>query len=110
MEFEPGAGVGKRPRIDSAYPFPPLRFARHEACAFEHAEMFGHCSKREVKGLGEMADVRLARSQTIEERAAGRISKRMEDPIQIMFNHMVEYTGTRQSFNPSAKLVLRVFT
>ena len=77
VELEPGAGVGKRTRIDPAYPLPSPRLARHQACAFEHAEMFGHCGQREIERPGEMADVRLPRSQTIEERAAGRIPERM---------------------------------
>ena len=100
MEFEPGAGVIECGRIDPAHPFPSPCFARHEAGAFEHPKMLGHRSEREVERPGEMADRRLSLGQTIEDGAAGGIAKCMEDSIQIMFNHTVEYTASIADVQP----------
>ena len=73
-------------------PFPATCFACHEAGAFEHAEVFRHSGERQGKRPGEIADGRFPRGETTEDGAASGIGQRVEDAIQIMFNHVVERT------------------
>ncbi len=90
MEFEPGAGIVERCRVELAHPFPSPRFAGHKARAFEHTQMFRHGGEREGKGPGEMADGRFTLGQAVEDGAAGGVAERVEDEIEVLFNRMVE--------------------
>ena len=104
MEFEPGAGVVERGGVDPAYPLPPPRFARHEAGALEHAEMFRHRGEGKRKRLGEMADGRFPRDQAIKDGPAGGIGQRPEDAIEVLFNHMVECIDVLPDIQPFSKI------
>ena len=47
-----------------------------------------------------MPDGRLPLGQPIEDGPAGRVGKRVEDPIKMMLNHTVEYNGAGLDFQP----------
>lgn len=93
MEPEPVPGVLKRSRVDPAHSFPSPRYACHEARAFENAQVFRDRGERQGEGSGKMADGRLPLRQTIKDGPAGRIGKRLENLIQFILNHVVEYIG-----------------
>lgn len=65
--------------------------------------MFRDRGQRKGKRLGQVTDGRFALGQTIEDGAAGGIAKRVEDVIQIMFNHAVDYTRFQTIVNPSVE-------
>ena len=53
-----------------------------------------------------MTDGRLPLGQTIEDGAAGGIGQCVEDVVQIMFNHMVEYICIRDDVQPFGKIFM----
>lgn len=65
--------------------------------------MFRDCGQGKGKRLGQVTNGRLAPSQTVKDGAAGGIAKRVEDAIEIMFNHTVDYTRLPLIVNPSVK-------
>ena len=62
--------------------------------------MFRDRGQGKGKRLGQITNGRLALGQTIKDGAAGGIAKRVEDAIEIMFNHTVDYNRFRSIVNP----------
>lgn len=100
MEFEPGTGVLERSRIDPANAFPSPRFTRHEARALQYTQVFGHRRERKRKWLGETADGGFSLRQTIKDGTAGGVGQRVEDKIEVLFNHVVECMRFRKDAQP----------
>ena len=52
-----------------------------------------------------MADGRLPRGQAVEDGAAGGVAERVEDEIEILFNHPVEHMGIPADVQPGGGIM-----
>lgn len=100
MKLEPGTGVLEPCPIDPADTFPSPRFTRYKARALEHTQVFGHRRERKRKWLGETADGGFSLRQPIKDGTAGGVRQRVEDKIEVLFNHMVECMRFRRDAQP----------
>src|SRR5438093_1467699 len=101
--FRPVAPVARDPlrgalhRADDgpAASLPSRLLARQEPRALEHAQVLRDRGQRDVEGLGERADARLATGERDEDRASGRVGECGEHRVEPLrtLNHEVNRIG-----------------
>src|SRR4051812_42697967 len=97
---EPALGLGERPGLKAAEVRPADLLARNQPGGFEHFHMLRSAGEAHRKRLGKRADRSLAERQLREHPAPRRIGERVEDNIESILNHVVEYVPAELDCQP----------
>src|SRR4051812_5050822 len=88
---EPALGLGERLGLKAAEMRAPDLLARDQPGPLEHFHMLRSAGEAHCKRLGERSDRSLAERELRQHPAPRRIGKRVENSIESILNHVVEY-------------------